>query len=159
MLALAEKLKKACDAAGMSLAVAESCTGGLIGGAITEIAGSSSFFHGSVGTYSNGAKTDIISVPAETIRLCGAVSSQCAIAMAEGAMRLYRVDLALSVTGIAGPDGGSMEKPVGLVWFGIARGGRPSRSFRRLFTGDRSTVRLSAVTVALESILKEASES
>lgn len=155
---LARQIKDVFDRTGLTLALAESCTGGLIGAAITEIPGSSSFFHGSAGVYSNDAKTLVLSVPARDVSAYGAVSSRCALAMAEGAQTLYDVDLALSVTGIAGPDGGSAEKPVGLVWFAVAGRNLRPRSFSRLFSGDRSAVRMSAVDTALETILKESKE-
>lgn len=152
---LVARIKEAFDRRGLTLALAESCTGGLIGGAITEIPGSSSFFLGSAGTYSNQAKMSILSVPPEIIELYGAVSSQCAEAMAKGALDLYRADVALSVTGVAGPDGGSFEKPVGLVWFGLAVRGKYAVTFSKVFPGERRDIREATVLEALKSISRE----
>ncbi len=157
VIGLVERIKDLFDSKGLSLALAESCTGGLIGGAVTEVPGVSSFFLGSAGTYSNSSKESILSVPYQVLRSYGAVSSQCAQAMAYGAMELYGSDVALSVTGIAGPDGGSDEKPVGLVWFGLAVRGKSPRSFSRIFPGDRDDIRRSTVLEALDSILSEVS--
>lgn len=153
----ARRIKEAFDKKRLSLALAESCTGGLIGGAVTEIPGSSSFFLGSAGTYSDRSKISVLSVPKSVLDSYGAVSSQCAMAMAEGALSLYGSDVALSVTGVAGPDGGSEEKPVGLVWFGLAVRGKDTRAFSRVFPGGRSEIREATVLEALRSILQEAS--
>jgi nicotinamide-nucleotide amidase len=111
------------DAAGLMLATAESCTGGLIAGALTEIAGSSSVLERGFVTYSNEAKTELLSVPSELIGRLGAVSAEVAEAMAVGAVGHSRADVAVAVTGIAGPGGETPGKPVGLVYFGIARRG------------------------------------
>jgi nicotinamide-nucleotide amidase len=137
------------DAAGLMLATAESCTGGLIAGALTEIAGSSSVVERGFVTYSNEAKTELLSVPAELIDRLGAVSAEVAKAMAVGAVGHSRADLAVAVTGIAGPGGETPGKPVGLVYFGIARRGGTVRHERHVFPGDRSEVRLAAVRAAL----------
>jgi nicotinamide-nucleotide amidase len=137
------------DAAGLMLATAESCTGGLIAGALTEIAGSSSVVERGFVTYSNEAKTELLSVPAELIDRLGAVSAEVAKAMAVGAVGHSRADLAVAVTGIAGPGGETPGKPVGLVYFGIARRGGTVRHERHVFPGDRSEVRLAVVRAAL----------
>jgi nicotinamide-nucleotide amidase len=137
------------DAAGLMLATAESCTGGLIAGALTEIAGSSSVVERGFVTYSNEAKTELLSVPAELIGRLGAVSAEVAEAMAVGAVGHSRADVAVAVTGIAGPGGETPGKPVGLVYFGIARRGGTVRHERHVFPGDRSAVRLAAVRAAL----------
>ena len=137
------------DAAGLMLATAESCTGGLIAGALTEIAGSSSVVERGFVTYSNEAKTELLSVPAELIGRLGAVSAEVAEAMAVGAVGHSRADVAVAVTGIAGPGGETPGKPVGLVYFGIARRGGTVRHERHIFPGDRSEVRLAAVRAAL----------
>jgi nicotinamide-nucleotide amidase len=137
------------DAAGLMLATAESCTGGLIAGALTEIAGSSSVVERGFVTYSNEAKTELLSVPAELIGRLGAVSAEVAEAMAVGAVGHSRADVAVAVTGIAGPGGETPGKPVGLVYFGIARRGGTVRHERHVFPGDRSEVRLAAVRAAL----------
>jgi len=137
------------DAAGLMLATAESCTGGLIAGALTEIAGSSSVLERGFVTYSNEAKTELLSVPSELIGRLGAVSAEVAEAMAVGAVGHSRADVAVAVTGIAGPGGETPGKPVGLVYFGIARRGGVVRHERHIFPGDRSAVRLAAVRAAL----------
>ncbi|MBQ3586170.1 MAG: CinA family protein [Synergistaceae bacterium] len=139
---------------GVRVACAESCTGGLVGGALTEIAGSSDVFNGSAVTYSNDAKREILGVRAETLSDFGAVSSECAREMAEGARRIYGADFAVSVTGIAGPDGGSESKPVGTVWFGVA-GNEGVRSVMRHLPGKREEVRTRAVRFALSELWKE----
>lgn len=118
---LAADVLDACRARGLKLATAESCTGGLIAALLTSVAGSSDVFERGFVTYSNEAKSEAIGVPAETVARHGAVSSEVARAMAEGAMRFSRADLTVAVTGIAGPGGGSPAKPVGLVHIAAAR--------------------------------------
>ena len=158
LLPAAEALIRRCAAAGLLVATAESCTGGLIAGTLTEISGSSAVVDRGFVTYSNAAKTAMLGVPAELIERVGAVSREVAIAMAEGALAASAADLAVAVTGIAGPNGGSAEKPVGLVHFGLARRGRPVRHDRQVFAGlGRSAVRLATVARALE-LLAEAAE-
>ncbi len=138
-------------AAGVMVATAESCTGGLVAGFLTEIAGSSDVVERGFVTYSNAAKTEVLGVPAELIASHGAVSAPVAIAMAEGALAASRADLAVSITGVAGPGGGSAEKPVGLVHFGCARrdGATVHRECRFGDLG-RRRVRLESVAVAFE---------
>src|ERR687894_2174634 len=114
------------DAAGYKLATAESCTGGLIAGALTEVPGSSSVVERGFVTYSNEAKTELLGVPAELIARHGAVSESVARAMAEGALARSRADVAVAITGIAGPGGATATKPVGLVHFALARRGAPT---------------------------------
>ena len=135
------------DARGLTLATAESCTGGLIAAALTSIAGSSSVVQGGFVTYSNAMKMRMLGVPEALLDTVGAVSAEVAQAMAEGALRETGAAIALSCTGIAGPGGATPHKPVGLVFMGSARRGRPTRVERRVFTGDRDAVR--AATVAL----------
>lgn len=137
--------------AGLKVATAESCTGGLVAALLTEIPGSSAAVERSFVVYSNDAKTDLLGVPAATLAAHGAVSEATARAMAEGAIRGSRADVAVSITGIAGPDGGSAEKPVGLVWFGCARKGCGVVTREERF-GDigRGAVRLASVGVALD---------
>jgi nicotinamide-nucleotide amidase len=132
------------------LATAESCTGGLLAGLLTEIAGSSTVFERGFVTYSNSAKTELIGVPPALIERHGAVSEEVARAMAEGALARAPVDVAVSVTGIAGPDGGSPEKPVGLVYFAAAPRGRPTLT-RECRFGDigRRDIRLASVREAI----------
>ncbi len=140
-------------AAGLTLATAESCTGGLIAGLVTEVPGSSAVLDRGFVTYSNAAKTDLLGVPAELIETYGAVSEAVARAMAEGALARSGADLAVAVTGIAGPGGGSAAKPVGLVHLAVAVRGRPTRS-RECRFGDigRGPVRAATVKAALAMV-------
>ena len=147
-MTVAEKLVALLKAQGLTCATAESCTGGGVGSAITAVPGSSAVFAGGVISYSNEVKREILGVKAETLATVGAVSSETAAQMAEGARRLLKTDLAVSLTGIAGPDGGSEEKPVGLVWFGLAAKDGV-RTEKCIFRGDRTRVREQAVTHAL----------
>jgi len=132
----------------VTLATAESCTGGLISSRITDVPGSSGAFLMGAVCYANEAKTGILGVPPGMIAAHGAVSEEVAIAMAEGARRRSGADVAVSDTGIAGPSGGTPEKPVGLVWIGISSA-KGSRAERHLFAGDRATVKLRASQAAL----------
>ncbi len=156
-LLLAERVLALARANQLRLATAESCTGGMIAAALTAIAGASDVFDRGFVTYSNAAKTEMLAVPAELIAHKGAVSEEVARAMAEGAIRHSRAMLAVSVTGIAGPGGGSVEKPVGLVWFGLAKGSFVHAE-RRLFSGDRAAIREAAVGVALQLLEKSLSK-
>lgn len=132
-----------------TLAVAESCTGGLLGGAVTSVAGSSAAFLGGFLTYSNELKASLLGVREDTLAVHGAVSEECALEMAVGARSKTGASWALSVTGIAGPEGGSAEKPVGLVWFGLA-GADGVQAHKSLFHGDREAVRERSVVRALD---------
>jgi len=147
-MSVAEKLVTLLKANGLTCGTAESCTGGGVGSAITGVPGSSAVFAGGIISYANDIKERVLGVSAETLATVGAVSSESAAQMAKGARELLRVDLAVSLTGIAGPDGGSPEKPVGLVWFGLAT---PNgvRTEKAIFRGDREAVRAQAVTHAL----------
>lgn len=136
------------DSRGMTLACAESCTGGMIGAAITGIPGASSAFLGSAVTYSNDAKERILGVRHETLLAHGAVSAETAGEMVRGVMRIYGSDAAIAVTGIAGPGGATESKPVGLVFIAVADGPRVVVS-RNIFEGDREAVRESTVRTAL----------
>lgn len=140
----------------LRLAAAESCTGGLVAGVLTEIPGSSEVFERGWVTYSNAAKTDELGAPAELIEELGAVSAPVAQAMAEGALARSMADIVVAITGVAGPDGASPEKPVGLVWFGIARHRVPARTLERRY-GDlgRAGIRLAAVATALDLLGEE----
>ena len=151
----AEKLVKALIEKKLTCATAESCTGGGVGYAITGVAGSSAVFWGGIISYDNSVKRDILGVPAEVLETKGAVSSECAAAMAEGARRHLKTDLAVSITGIAGPGGGSPEKPVGLVWFGLASKAGTTAE-KKIFPGDREAVRTAAIEYALTLLLGEA---
>jgi nicotinamide-nucleotide amidase len=150
VLGLAEAVLAACRARGWRLATAESCTGGLIAGALTAIAGASDVVERGFVTYSNQAKMELLGVPADTIAAYGAISAETAAAMARGAIAHAPVDLAVSTTGIAGPGGGTAPKPIGLVYLGIARKDGAMRVERRIFPGDRAEVRNAAVVLALE---------
>ena len=145
---IAERLVALLNARGLDCATAESCTGGGVGSAITSVPGSSSVFAGGVISYANEVKRDVLGVPESVLAEKGAVSSECAAAMAMGVRRLLNVDVAVSLTGIAGPGGGSAEKPVGLVWFGIATA-YGARTERVIFSGDRARIRAAAVVHAL----------
>jgi len=151
-LAMAERTLAMLRARRWRLATAESCTGGLVTAALTQIAGSSDVVEYGFVTYANAAKTDLLGVPEVLIAAEGAVSEAVARAMAEGALARAGADVAVSITGIAGPDGGSADKPVGLVWFGCAtHAGIEVR--RRIFAGDRAQVRAQAVATALELVI------
>ncbi|MBP3981799.1 MULTISPECIES: CinA family protein [unclassified Acidovorax] len=135
-------------ARGWMLATAESCTGGLIAAACTDLAGSSQWFERGFVTYSNAAKTELLGVPATLIEQHGAVSEPVARAMAEGAVAHAHAQVAVAVTGVAGPTGGSADKPVGTVWFGWCVGGQTHSEVRH-FAGDRAAVRTATVRHAL----------
>ncbi len=153
-LAAAEALLAACRSLGLRLATAESCTGGLIAALLTAIPGASDVFERGFVTYSNRAKEELLGVRAGTLAALGAVSEAVARQMAEGALRASAADVALSVTGIAGPGGGTVEKPVGLVWFGLATH-RSTLAARRLFAGDRAAIRTGAMRYGI-GLLREA---
>jgi len=150
---LVGELLAACRQRKLMLTTAESCTGGLVAAALTAVAGSSSVFERGFVTYSNEAKTEILGVPKSLIEKHGAVSEPVARAMAEGAIAHSRADLAVSITGVAGPDGGTAEKPVGLVHFATARRSGQTLSEKRIFPGDRDGIRLAAVAAALRLIV------
>ena len=147
-----------CRARGLKVATAESCTGGLVAGALTAIAGSSDVVDRGFVTYSNEAKHEMLGVPLETLKRYGAVSRQTAEAMASGALAKSRADLAVSITGIAGPGGGSADKPVGLVHFAAAsRSGTTMHAAKRYGDIGRDAVRHQSVLQAL-AMLKEIAE-
>ncbi len=162
IIALARAVLDACRAQKLKIALAESCTGGLIAAALTEIPGSSDIFERGFVTYSNVAKQEMLGVPADLIAAHGAVSPQVAEAMALGALDHSRAQIALSVTGIAGPGGGSAQKPVGLVHFGLARPERPTLLVeKRLSEPDgamlsREEIRRQATQTALRLLLEGA---
>ena len=149
---IAARVVAAMAVKGKTCATAESCTGGGVGFAITSVAGSSAVYLGGVVSYSNSVKASLLGVSTETLASVGAVSSEVAGQMAAGARRVTGADFAVSLTGIAGPGGGSAEKPVGLVWFGLATpNGVETES--RVFSGDRAQVRAAAVEHALGLLL------
>ena len=155
LVALAEQLQGICLGRGLTVAVAESCTGGLIAATLTTVPGSSGYFLGGVVSYSNAAKEAFLDVPATTLTAHGAVSAQVAKAMAVGARARFAAALAVGITGIAGPDGGSAEKPVGLTYLGVAdAAGSEVRRFA--FDGDRAANREAGTRAALEWLIERA---
>jgi len=147
---MAEDLLQTCEAKDLKLALAESCTGGLIGGLITSVPGSSAVFDRGIVSYTNASKGEMLGVPAYVFMEDGAISAVCARAMAEGALEHSRANISASVTGIAGPGGGSDEKPVGLVHMAVAREGFETLHEEHTFDGDRQRVRIQAV----ESVMR-----
>jgi len=155
LVALAEQLQGRCLGRGITVAVAESCTGGLVAASITEVAGSSGYFLGGVVSYANTAKELLLDVPGAVLAAHGAVSAQTARAMAAGARARFGARLAASVTGIAGPDGGSAAKPVGLTYVAVAdAAGTDVRRFT--FGGDRAANREAAAQAVLEWLVERA---
>lgn len=153
LVGLAERLQGVCLGRGLTLAVAESCTGGLVADAITDVAGSSGYFAGGVVSYSNEAKERFLDVPADVLAAHGAVSAQVARAMAEGARARFGVSVAAAVTGVAGPDGGSDAKPVGLTYVAVAdESGVDVR--RHLWSGDRLANKRESAAAVLELLLE-----
>ena len=154
-LNIAQAVLIACRGRGWRVASAESCTGGLVAAALTAIPGASEVFERGFVTYSNAAKSELLGVPAETIAAHGAVSAETAAAMARGAVVRAGVDLAVSVTGFAGPGGGTPLKPVGVVYLAVARKDGAARTEQRVFEGDRTAVRREALIAALRLLHAE----
>lgn len=154
---LSARLGESCRRAGLLVATAESCTGGGVGEAITRTAGASAWYDRGFVTYSNEAKVDLLGVKQETIGSHGAVSEAVAREMALGALHQSVADLAVAVTGVAGPDGGTAAKPVGLVWFAWASLDGEVRAKFEVFGGDRAAVRAQAVLEALKGLVELAS--
>ncbi len=153
LVALAERLFFVCVDRGLTVATAESCTGGLVAHAITEVAGSSAYFLGGFVTYADNAKREQLGVSVELLASHGAVSAQVARAMAEGARERLAATIAVSITGVAGPGGGSDEKPVGLTYVAVAdEAGADVR--RHLWTGDRSANKRDSAVAALDLLLE-----
>ena len=150
---LCEQLARALQQRGWMMATAESCTGGMIAARCTDLAGSSLWFERGFVTYSNAAKTELLGVPADMIVQQGAVSESVARAMASGAVAHAQAQVSVAVTGIAGPSGGSPDKPVGTVWFAWQVDGQLSSELRR-FAGDRASVREATVVHALQGLLQ-----
>ena len=150
---IAAALGRTARKKGLTVSAAESCTGGLVGSYITDIAGSSAYFLGSAGTYQDEIKAKLLGVPEKTLQTCTAVSEETAAAMAEGSRALYGSDVAVSTTGIAGPDGGTDEQPVGLVYFGVA-GPQGTVVYKSVFPGDRKEVKERAATKAVYHLLQ-----
>ncbi len=152
---LAQQIVDKAGAEGLLLAAAESCTGGMVAAAITDVPGASAIFDRSFVTYSNEAKAEMLGVRMETIARFGAVSQAVVREMAAGALNRSRADIVVAITGIAGPGGGSDRKPVGLVWFGLATRAGIMRAERRVFSsGDRNFVRIRATETALMLALR-----
>lgn len=148
LVALAERLQGICLGRGITVALAESCTGGMVAATLTEVPGSSGYFRGGVVSYADDAKAALLGVPEATLRAHGAVSAQVAVAMAAGARSRFAAALAASITGVAGPDGGSEAKPVGLTYVALAdAAGTEVRRFT--FAGDRAANRDAAARAAL----------
>lgn len=156
LVSLAERLQQLCLERHETVATAESCTGGLITAAITAVPGSSGYFLGGLVTYADIAKVDVLGVTGEMLRAHGAVSAQVARAMASGARERLGASLAISTTGVAGPDGGSPAKPVGLVYLGLAANG-DGEVRRLLLPGDRAAIREAATAAALGWLIEHLS--
>lgn len=153
MIDLIKTLSETLRSQNIKMATAESCTGGMISSAITNLAGSSDIFDRGFVTYSNQAKMDMLGVSPATLDQFGAVSEQTAREMALGAIKNSQADVAISVTGIAGPSGGTAEKPVGLVYIGIANKSGIAEIHRHVFSGSRSDVRTETTQAALQHLL------
>lgn len=151
---LVETLTSKMKGLGLMLATAESCTGGMIAAAMTERPGSSAVFERGFVTYSNDAKIELLGVPKDMLMKHGAVSSQVAIAMVKGAIAHSRAEIAVSVTGIAGPDGGTEQKPVGLVYIGFGDKAGVIEVAEHRFNGDRASVRQQTMDAALKHLIK-----
>ena len=150
---LAAEVAKALLKQNARIATAESCTGGWVAQQLTQIPGSSSWFDSGYVTYSNAAKKRMLGVKEETLELKGAVSESVVVQMAEGALRNADVDITVAISGIAGPDGGSDQKPVGTVWFAWAIRNQATVSCLSFFSGDRQSIREQAVKQALQGVL------
>jgi len=151
---LAEEVVQLLKNAGMTVTTVESCTGGLLSGTLVDVAGVSEVFNQAYVTYANEAKQSLVGVKSETLKVYGAVSEQTAREMAEGGAKAAKADAALAVTGIAGPDGGTTEKPVGLVYIGCHVNGKTVIE-RNIFTGSRREVREQSVEAALKLLKKQ----
>ena len=147
------ELAEVLSTSGETMATAESCTGGWIGQVCTDLPGSSAWFNGGIISYSNAAKQKLLAVPEQALIQQGAVSEAVASAMAEGALAALDADYSVAVTGIAGPDGGTEEKPVGTVWVAWCVSGRAPMATRFQFTGDRKQIRERTVAAALKGLL------
>ena len=150
---LAQAVASSLRGRGQRLAVAESCTGGLVGKVLTDLPGSSQWFEGGLITYSNAAKQGLLGVPAELLAQAGAVSAEAVMAMASGLLVRMQAEWTLAVSGIAGPDGGTADKPVGTVWIGWAGRDLAPTASRFRFDGDRASVRRAAAANALRGLV------
>jgi nicotinamide-nucleotide amidase len=152
---LSQQLALLLQKNGQQLVVAESCTGGGLAAAITALPGASAWFERGFVTYSNEAKIELLGVRAETIEKFGAVSEETAAEMAAGALKNSHASISISITGIAGPSGGSPEKPVGTVCFGLAKINSTPKTHREIFKGSRHEIQACAITFALQWLIKE----
>ncbi len=152
---LAKRLYELLKQNKITIATAESCTGGMIGASLTSVPGMSKCYGYGVITYSNEAKIKLLGVSETTLKTYGAVSEFTACEMAEGALKLSDADIAISVTGIAGPGGGTKEKPVGLVYIGVAQRGKRTVAFKNNFSGTRDEIRQSTLARALEIAIEK----
>ena len=146
------ELKNILDKKGFSVATAESCTGGFLGAVLTSIPGSSTYFQGSIVTYSNYQKINLLKVNEETLKNFGAVSEQCAVEMANNLKKIMNTDISISITGIAGPDGGTPNKPVGTVFASIIINEK-EKNYKFQFSGNRNLIRLMTVRTIIEELL------
>lgn len=155
LMHLSERIGQALKARGATVTTAESCTGGWVAKVITDIPGSSAWFERGFVTYSNEAKSQMIGVKPATLEQHGAVSEPVVVEMAIGAIKAARADYAISVSGIAGPDGGTATKPVGTVWFGFASAAGEGITRCECFSGDRENVRRQATAYALQTLWQQ----
>ena len=155
IMMLTEKLSMQLIEQNKTLAVAESCTGGWLSKVLTDLSGSSQWFLGGVVSYSNESKQGLINVEKKHLDQFGAVSKEVAEQMAEGVEKAFMSSISVSITGVAGPSGGTPDKPVGLVWFGIKAPSAEAYSIRKTFVGSRDQVRQQAVLTALTLLLKD----
>ncbi|WP_417643550.1 nicotinamide-nucleotide amidase [Enterobacter kobei] len=155
LMHLSERIGQALNARGATVTTAESCTGGWVAKVITDIAGSSAWFERGFVTYSNEAKSQMIGVKPATLEQHGAVSEPVVVEMAIGAIKAARADYAISISGIAGPDGGTATKPVGTVWFGFASAAGEGITRCECFSGDRENVRRQATAYALQTLWQQ----
>jgi PncC family amidohydrolase len=157
LMELARRLQAACLERGLTVAAAESCTGGLVTHLLTEVPGSSGYLRGGIVAYANDVKESLLGVPGDVLAAHGAVSAQVALAMAEGARTRLGAHVGVAVTGVAGPDGGTDEKPVGLVYVAVAGGGREPVIRRFTWSGDRSANKADSAEAALRTVLEQVS--
>jgi nicotinamide-nucleotide amidase len=156
LISLVQTMADVLEKKQWTLASAESCTGGWLAKSCTDLAGSSAWFDCGFVTYSNQSKQDLVNVSIKTLEIHGAVSEQTAIEMAQGALSHSSADISVAITGIAGPDGGTVEKPVGTVWFAWAIKNQGTQTQKYQFKSDREQVRVQAVIAALQGIIKNA---
>ena len=152
---LARRLQAACLERGLTVATGESCTGGFVAHALTDVPGSSGYVRGGIVAYANDVKEALLGVPVDVLAAHGAVSAQVALAMAEGARARLGAQVGVGVTGVAGPDGGTGEKPVGLVYVAVAGGGRDAVVRRFHWSGDREANKVASAEAALQMLLEQ----